>query len=193
MGASLPDWGANWTYAIKDRDGSIYIVGLNDQGVSIGIRRFLAGLGHKILWSPAEWEHFPTLGSSVKTPPDEGPIQCLAFVNGLALAFDNGTASMTTRRQNFLDRNGCINNKLWSSGHAYAAMIAANQAAFDAHDEYTGGGHGAQGNKICTFEPGVQAIALSYAQGQAGPTRNGVSLTAADGDVGWSFDARTDE
>jgi hypothetical protein len=188
VGAPLPDWGVNWTYAITNLGGSIYIVGLNDQGVSIGIRRFLAGLGHKVLWSPAEWELAPTLGPSVQAPPDEGPARCLAFVNGLALSFDNGTASMTTRRQNFLDRNGCINDKLWSSGHSYAAMIAANQAAFDAHDEYTGGGHGAQGNKVCAFEPGVQAIALSYAQGQAGPARNGVSLAAADGDVGWSFD-----
>jgi len=67
-------------------------------------------------------------------------------------------------------------------GHAYGQIILANDEEFDSHPEYVG-----SSNKLCVFEPAVQAFALEFAQ-DAIELDSGIyvmNLTAADGTQGW--------
>src|SRR5262249_16666078 len=120
--------------------------------------------------------------------PEERRNFGLRYMRGLGETLADADGGVA-RQADWAAANGIVDDGLWAYGHAYAAIVSADQAEFNAHPEWTGAAarSGSQ-VKFCVYEPGLIAAVQTYVQGQfaADGARRGASVTASDGG-GWEL------
>lgn len=186
-GVSLPA-GVDWSIGVDTGRG--YVVGRTDRGLSTAVRRLLHLLGYRRLSTTAE--RFPALVPSLLLPTEARTLP-LRFMQNLGNLLVNPDQQQG-RRDAWAAQNVAPDYLLTSSGHRWAAIVAANPTQFGAsHPERTGGGLTDATVKLACYDPAVQAIALADTIGQfAGGTRWGATLSASDGG-GWTLATGTGE
>lgn len=194
---------ANWSVdnfgfgTVGTANKTFCIVGQAGRGVQAAAASFLKALGYNRLATNRDWEVVSgTIGANVSAPTTSGT-KTLRFNAFTPIGFvfasaESATASGSdsTYNSEWNRLNHVIQDGIYSYGHAYASIIDST-SSFTDHPSWRPGDGADAGNKLCVFETGVQAAAFDWAKdvinGTSPPSkRKAVSMSAADGTVGWS-------
>lgn len=171
-------------HVIQTTTDSVLIVARDGEMLDRAVWRFLQQLGYRQFFPTATWEIVPQV-TDLSLFLDLRETRGVTVTSGWGLGGGLMAYAVAPIRE-WTYKNGVGGEATILFGHAWGAIVAANQAIFDAHPEYVS----ATGSKLTVLEPEVQAVATQWAMDSATthPTSLTVSMSAADGSAGWTED-----
>jgi len=171
-------------YLLRSHTNGVYVVGATELAVRHAVWDLLYRFGYRQYFPGAHWEIVPTIPDlRIAVEANETPDYYFRHIWYGFGPWDHAREPYERWRQ----RNRMISGFGLHTGHAYEAIIRANQAAFDAHPEYLGLVNGQRtSTKLCIANPGLRQLVVNYVlkQAAANPAANTISLEPSDGG-GW--------
>jgi hypothetical protein len=187
LGAGIEGPFARERYRLRSTTRGLQLLGATDLAVSHAVWDLLGRLGYRQFFPGATWEVVPAAGDLAIAIDEE---QSPSFA-ARRIWYNWGLWGYNEKPYHeWCVRNRAVKGFDLNSGHAYEAIIAANQAEFDRHPEYyalLAGKRGPRGDvKFCVANPGLRALVAAHAVRvmRAKPDSDSISMDPSDGG-GW--------
>lgn len=167
-------------YLLRSHGAGVYIVGATELAVEHAVWDLLHRLGYRQFFPGAHWEVVPNLPDlNIAVAAKELP----AYLNRRIWYGWGDWADVTLAKRVWDTRNRAVGALDIRSGHAYEAIISANQKEFDQHPEYR---CAPKSSKLCVSNPGLRQLVVDYALRyfEANPEADSISMEPSDGG-GW--------
>ena len=172
-------------FVIAPREGSIYLLGGADTGVSHAVYRFLERLGCRWYFPAPQWEVIPKRDRIVADFEEAGrPKMWSRRITPGAGFFGKREGRCQQEVEAWRRHNRMANSIRINNGHAWQTIIAQNENLFAEHPEYLALVKGKRRKpQFCVSNPAVRKIAVDWAlrQLELRPELDVISMECSDG------------
>ena len=169
-------------FAIRTDSKRLRLIGATDLGVSHAVFRFLESLGCRWFFPAKAWEVVPKIDRlEVNINETDRPV---ILSRRIWIGYGHYDKRFRADYEAWARHNRMAMSRRIACGHAWQAVILANQKEFDAHPEYRALVMGErQGWQLCVSNPAVRKLAVDWALNllRRFPDRDMVSMETSDG------------